>query len=669
MPTREQLINALRQADSNGDTQAATRFAEMIKAGQFDGAQPSQAGTQAQTRKPPQQAPQQLMDRPMIDTGGLTPAEMLEQGRRDVRSRLLGNIGRAVVLGGGESALSMLSGAVAEPVAGIAGGLTGLFSMDAMKGADMVERVRNALTLSPRSEEGKQGLRNIGETIAPIAEPITNAVTGAGTAIQKATGSNIAPAAFETAVYGLPEILGLGKLVKPAARAVDVPNAETIRAGQQAAEATGIELTRAQQLDDPNLLSRQSYVAQLSAGSQRASETLARQNQQAATAVENFLADLAPDDSIVRGADQFRSAAQRSIENLRTTRRERSSPLYNEAFDEARQSNLRVDVNDIRSRFSSIADEFPESGKIRNTINKALGFLESGDLKRLHNAKLEIDDLIYSRGDDAVGNTAKNQLLQIKNDLVDRLAEASPKYEQARATFEQNSPAIRQMEDSIIGKVANMDDTQLKNISSRIFDATNINPSVIQNAKRIISEIDPNAWNMLMRSEIEKRMGNMKTGVSEGVQNAPANLHNAIFGNDRQKAALMAGADGKTLEAMQALDTALNRARKGRKVGSDTAQRQAQDRDLRGGAAQWVRNLFQSPISTLVNTGADTMYNRRVSALANALFDPKYQVETTRLLKTGRDKELTRLILSIEALKASQQEPQEEPQQEAQTPQ
>ncbi len=36
MPTREQLIGALRQADANGDTIAAQRFAEMIKSGTLD---------------------------------------------------------------------------------------------------------------------------------------------------------------------------------------------------------------------------------------------------------------------------------------------------------------------------------------------------------------------------------------------------------------------------------------------------------------------------------------------------------------------------------------------------------------------------------------------------------------------------------------------------------
>ena len=306
-----------------------------------------------------------------------------------------------------------------------------------------------------------------------------------------------------------------------------------------------------------------------------------------------------------------------------------------------------------------MASEFPEAGKISKVLNRASEFLGENDLKKLHNAKIEIDDIISTRGDDAIGNTSRRELTILRNDLTERLAQASPKYEAARAKFAELSPAVTALDESIVGRVAGLSDTQLKTASRQIFDPETTNPTVIRDAKKVIDEVSPDAWNMLLRSEIERRMGTIKPEIGGSVENIPGKLSNAIFGNTKKREAILSGATGDTKKALESLDTALRRASLGRDRGSQTATRTEISSTLKGGVVSSLRDLFSKPLDTIVRVGENSQFDRRVAAMAEALFDPRYAAETSRMISTGKGRDLTRQILSVEALKASGREEKE----------
>lgn len=114
-------------------------------------------------------------------------------------------------LGGiGETALTMATGAVAEPLAGLAG----LASLP-FKGSEaggVVDTVRNALTYQPKTEAGQEYAQAIAE--APILSDISEAIQSGqkrlGESAYAATGSPAAAAVAET----IPTLLtmGAGKL-------------------------------------------------------------------------------------------------------------------------------------------------------------------------------------------------------------------------------------------------------------------------------------------------------------------------------------------------------------------------------------------------------------------------------------------------------------------------
>lgn len=110
-----------------------------------------------------------------------------------------------------EPLVTAVSGMVAEPVAGLAG-LAAAANPFAEEGAGArtVKNVRDALTIQPSSPEGKQGLKDLGETIAPVADAVRGAEVFMGDTTFELTGSPTLSAAAETLPALFFELIGAG---------------------------------------------------------------------------------------------------------------------------------------------------------------------------------------------------------------------------------------------------------------------------------------------------------------------------------------------------------------------------------------------------------------------------------------------------------------------------
>jgi len=114
------------------------------------------------------------------------------------------------IVGGLETAASFVSGAVAEPVAGVAGIAQSLnpFAEEGA-GARAVEATREALTYQPETEAGIQQQQAIGEALAPVGEALSSAEAFLGESVLDLTGSP----ALATIAHTLPtaalELLGI----------------------------------------------------------------------------------------------------------------------------------------------------------------------------------------------------------------------------------------------------------------------------------------------------------------------------------------------------------------------------------------------------------------------------------------------------------------------------
>jgi len=114
------------------------------------------------------------------------------------------------IAGAGETALSIGSSALAEPVAGFGGLLALPFGHQGATNA--VENIRNKLIYEPKTEQGQQNMQNIGKVLEPLAEGLEYVSSGAGDFVYDTTGSEELAAAAYTAPTAALDLATLGIL-------------------------------------------------------------------------------------------------------------------------------------------------------------------------------------------------------------------------------------------------------------------------------------------------------------------------------------------------------------------------------------------------------------------------------------------------------------------------
>jgi len=109
-----------------------------------------------------------------------------------------------------EPAATLISGAIAEPIAGIAGIIQSLnpFSEEG-SGAKAVESVKESLTFKPKTEPGKKGLQAVSDVMEPVASALSEAESFLGDEAFESTGSPALAAAAKSIPTALLEIIGL----------------------------------------------------------------------------------------------------------------------------------------------------------------------------------------------------------------------------------------------------------------------------------------------------------------------------------------------------------------------------------------------------------------------------------------------------------------------------
>lgn len=476
----------------------------------------------------------------------------------------------------------------------------------AMVGAATTSAARDALSAVAGSEQGISPERAMmaagGEAVIPLGGAAIKKVLGRGTPLE---AGNLAPEMFEG----------------------------TMDAGK----ATGVDLFPAQRTGLMSQLEKQRFVAELPGGSQIAANALLKQNKQAYDATISYLDSIAPPSSVITGPGRFRTAAQKLNDNIKQARAEKASPLYNEAFDTAATTGLKIDVTPAVTLGRTIVEEYPAGGKIAAPVSRAVKMIEAakGDLKKLHNVKTEIDQMIQT-GIGASGSplrgTAKRELVRVQETLLAQLDAASPTYAKARQTFRDNSGIIDEVGQSVVGGAASVKDTQLKKLSKTVFDAEETNPEVIARTRELIDSVDPGAYDELLRVELERRIG--KAAVTqEGIQNTPGQIGRAIFGNDKQRKALYTALRPEQRKVAAQLELALQAASRGRPGGSQTASRQELREEIRGGVARELYNFISSPVKALNEVGQRAMIERRANAIAKIMYDPSYTKDVDAVVR------------------------------------
>ncbi len=108
--------------------------------------------------------------------------------------------------GAPEVAMTMVTSAMAEPLAGLAG----IFGASGGFGEKWIEGTREALTFQPKSPEGKKALANVGKFFEPMAKLVEQVETGLGDKVFEKTGSPALAAAATAFPTLVTELVGMG---------------------------------------------------------------------------------------------------------------------------------------------------------------------------------------------------------------------------------------------------------------------------------------------------------------------------------------------------------------------------------------------------------------------------------------------------------------------------
>jgi len=237
---------------------------------------------------------------------------------------------------------------------------------------------------------------------------------------------------------------------------------------------------------------------------------------------------------------------------------------------------------------------------------------------------------------------AKRLLVEAEKRYMSQIGEVNPQFSAANEEFARLSGPITELEDSVIGQIAKLDDTQLKDIAQKIFDpkAGLTDPSAIIKAKKVIDAIDPEAWDQLLRVEMNRRIGGLEQLIEDipgdFVGNIPGQLRRTLFGNPQQRKALMSAMSPEQRTNFKYLETVLKRASSGRSAGSPTAAFGQAIEKLKG-VSSVIRDVIFRPLSTLQQTGERGIFDRNVARLTEVMFDPKFKPQLNKLKKLNPD--------------------------------
>ena len=451
-----------------------------------------------------------------------------------------------------------------------------------------------------------------------------------------------------------------------AAKKAIAPSQEAV-AGLKAATGQEVGLLKAQQTQLPSDLLKQRVLPQLDAGSKKAAAVLESQNKEAFDATSELINTIAGPEVTIKGAKQFRTAAEKAIKSAKNDRSLAVKPLYDDAFKEAQQQGGQVNlspINDfVESELKNLVSDDPASIALNSFLKRLKGEplpskpsgLIIGDggtpiiaatkggnkplsLEQLQSAKFTTDAQIEKSGGLVLNSAQKNAkrlLSQAEKLYVEQLGKLSPAFKRANEEFARLSPAVKEVEDSLLGVAAKVKDVDLQNISRRIF-SPNSNPTVVKNAKTLIDKVDPDAWNNMLRGELQRRFGGIETLAEdipgELIGNVPGQLRRAIFGNPEQRRTLLSAMTQDQRKNFIYLDDVLRRASSGRAAGSPTAAFGQAIEKLKG-VGVVLRDAIFRPLKTFQETGERFLFDRNVVALTDVMFDPKFKPQLDKLRK------------------------------------
>ncbi len=470
---------------------------------------------------------------------------------------------------------------------------------------------------------------------------------------------------------------GVGETVLPAARAIgrrattpkaarqlerqippeDLPRAlESISGAEEITEQTGIQFGKGEKLLTPAALAEQEVLAESAGGAFIATKQIEKQNQQIEKGLTNFVDEIAKPETTENALVNFKNDAKRAINKEIDLRRAKASPIYKQAFEEGAQVDIQPVLDNIDEILPGLTTT--DIAKDIQKVRKLFVDLPEENLLELHNIKRQLGQNISRLGAKALPES-KRELTKIQIKLLEQMDEASPTYKEARAIFANDSPKVTQIKESVLGRISKFKEPDLKRIRKLLFDPeeATVNPTVIKRIKKQLDDINPNAFQEIMRIEFEGRLG--KANLPGEPFGLPSRLLNNVFKNDAGIKAVMTKDQSKNYNYLK---NALVRSAKARPLGSRTQPLQAARERLTGGVAEEAiklagetrRGVAQAFVNFFRGATTAKVRSAKERALSELYFNPLWSPQLTKIRRLNPNspaafKAMTQLLNDIGA--------------------
>lgn len=608
------LLEALKNADAAGDTEAAQRIARTIRS-----ARPSPAQNVATDR---------------------TASHAVRAGAENVGS-VIDKAGTAAYRG-----LSYLAGAPAEIRSAVSStlpaGSTVKKVYDTLNAGPTSQDARNFIfgtlgvperdatsNLGKIAQRGFEGLSTVAFTGGTGLLPAFMGFgAGGGAEAAKQAFPNSKTAEFLGSLFGMLFPYGVSKfspgvkpIVRDALKSVPASQVDDAFAAQRAGRAVGSPVTGPEALNSTDLLTLQ-RLAERTAGGGPLRRLMESRPATQQAAVQNVSRQISPSMPPRQVKQDLATASRGALDTVKAARTNAVSPFYRAAATESMPASVLDDV--LREVDDQIARVGTESG-----IGRQLTAYKGKILSAIDDTGARVGplDAIYKETREAVGKTklqpgaldneVKGVLGPINRQLGNSLSRGNENIAMGRAVYQDRSPAVNAMRASPVGDLvprAGVVPT-FKDQAGKLLSPENVRPDDVVRALRAVSRENPRAAPQWVAGYIDNTMDTaMKRLASGKVENAGGKFYTAIAGTPNARANIRAafGALPQGSVRWRAFENVLKtfEAQSRRlPVGSATSENLAASRQLMSGASPRFLNWFAEALE-------NARYGRNIGQLA-----------------------------------------------------
>lgn len=402
----------------------------------------------------------------------------------------------------------------------------------------------------------------------------------------------------------------------------------------EAGKRLGLDLTPAEASGSGQLAEIQGRAGISPKGGKILERAGKTRQEQGEASIRKFLFGISPEGSSANEA--VRTTAKKIVGDEVHAMQKAAKPFYEKArtdlVPEAELKNLMTDPV-IKKGYDDI---FKDVAALKESKDAPLN-----SIQMLHLAKVKIDREINKEVTSRAPDAFRIKVMtESKNDLLNVADTFSPDYQKGRAIYEEGSPAIEKLQGSPIGRIANLSDDRIKNVSQVLFDTAQTDPKVIRKMARRFSEEDPEAWRRVIRNEMERRLDQV------GADRTTSTFFNQILKKDRDFKLFFSATEGmpgtrKALVDMRRAFKDLIPPERGVKA---SAFRASQSLDQK-------RNFIDAAKSEITALGI----NRRDKAIAEIITNPRWHEELAIAVKKGQEVERVPRIAALIGKVAAQQ--------------